>query len=266
MHPILFQVGDFKLYSFGLMMVIAFFSALTFARFRAKRYGMTPDEVGDMSFWALLGGILGARAMFIAQEWDHYSKNLKELFSLQFQGLTSFGGILVGGLVIWLWAKKKKLPVLQLLDLASGPFLLGHIFGRIGCLLNGCCYGHVCPTGFPFGVHSAEARDGLLHYPAQAFDSLMNVAALGILIVLERRGLKLGQSTGIMLILHGLARFIYEFWRIGSSSTRWGSLPITEAQAVALLLVAIGAGLYLWSMKKAMPAQLGSESNEVSVA
>lgn len=266
MHPILFQIGQFKLYSFGLMMVIAFFSALTFARYRAKRYGMTPDEVGDLSFWALLGGVLGARAMFIAQEWDHYSKILNELFSLQFQGLTSFGGILVGGLVVWYWAKKKKLPVFQLLDLVAGPFLLGHIFGRIGCLLNGCCYGHVCPPGFPFGVTTAEAHDGLLHYPAQAFDSLMNVAALIILVLAERLGLKIGQSTGIMLMLHGLARFIYEFWRIGSSSTRWGNLPITEAQGVALFLVALGAVVYFVAMAKAATPKLSTTQTEVPVA
>jgi phosphatidylglycerol:prolipoprotein diacylglycerol transferase len=241
MRPILFKIGNFPIHSFGVMMVIAFFSGLWLMKKRAKAFGFDPNQVSDVSFYALIAGVLGARIVFILQELPSYLKNPRELFSLQFQGLTSFGGLFFGMAVLIGWAIKKKVSVIRLLDLASPAFILGHAIGRVGCLLNGCCYGHVCNQDFPLGVHVDGSP--LLHYPAQAYDSIMNLVALGILLLLERRKLLPGFETGMALILHGSARFIYEFWRAGDSSSYWGNLPITQAQAMALGLVLGGITL-----------------------
>lgn len=239
MLPILFKIGNFPVHSFGVMMAIAFFSGLWLVKTRAKAYEFDPNEVSDVAFWTLLAGVLGARIVFILQELPSYLANPKELFSLQFQGLTSFGGLIFGAVVLIGWAIKKKLSVLSLLDLVAPAFVLGHAIGRIGCLLNGCCYGGVCDPTFPLGVHVDGSP--LLHYPAQVYDSAMNLMALAFLLWLEKRNVPRGVELGSALILHGFARFIYEFARAGSSSTYWGSLPITQAHAMALVLIVIGA-------------------------
>ncbi len=247
MIPVLFQIGSFKLYSFGVMMVVAFFAGIHIAKLRGRKFGLTFEQIGDLAFWTLIFSVLGARIVFILIEWDYYSKRPNELFSLQFQGLTSFGGLIFGIIAALIWAKRHRFNMMALLDVMSPAFLVGHAIGRIGCLLNGCCYGHVCPPGTPFGVHAHGAGDDKLHIPAQAYDSAMNLAALWLLLVLEKRFKYTGQAAGVVLILHGIARFIYEFWRAGSSSTYWGSLPITEAQAMAFLISLAGVGLYLYA-------------------
>jgi prolipoprotein diacylglyceryltransferase len=97
------------------------------------------------------------------------------------------------------------------------------------------------------------------HYPAQLFDSVMNLAAMGFLLLIERKKLLPGRMAALMLILHGSARFIYEFWRAGTedqvahglaTSTYWGSLPITQGHAMALALILIGGVWYFLAGRK----------------
>lgn len=254
MHPILFEAGRIKLYSFGLMLVIGLLAAMILGRKRAEHYGITKDQLVDASFWALILGIIGARLVFIIQDWKYFQANPDKLFSWQFEGITSFGGIIFGFLGLLLWSKIRKVPFIQILDVLGPCFMLAHAIGRIGCLLNGCCYGTHCelPWGIRVRTHpDADFLPGLFH-PAQIYDSLFNIVGLILLLRIEK-SLKSGQVFGVFLILHGLARFIYEFWRAGSveevrqglaSSTRIPGLPITEAHVMAAVLIVIGIAVF----------------------
>jgi phosphatidylglycerol:prolipoprotein diacylglycerol transferase len=250
MHPILFKIGNFPVHSFGVVMVVAFLIGLLIARSRAKRFGLDPNKLTDMSFWALIVGILGARIAFIIQDLGYYLKNTKELFSLQFAGLTSFGGVIAALGYMVFWAKRANWPIKLLLDVIGPAGLVMHAIGRVGCLLNGCCYGGQCDL--PWGIHVDKIPVPM--HPAQIYDALMNLAAIPILLWVEKKGQSRGQIFALVLTFHGLARFIYEFWRAGTeaqvkaglaSSTYWGSLPITQAQAMAAVLVVVGMSLYV---------------------
>jgi len=259
MHPVLFKIGTFSVPSFGVAMVVAFLLSVALAQKRAPKFGISKEQIGDMAFWAILSGVLGARILFIVQEWGYFSAHPKELFSIQFRGLTSFGGLIFGFGAALIWAKRKGIPVRNLLDATAPAFLLGHMIGRVGCLMNGCCFGGVCPPG-SFGVH--VDGDNLLHTPAQLYDSLMNLIALGAVLFAETRvRFRPGQVTGLVIALHGLARFIYEYWRAGTdeqvrqglaSSTYWFTkpIPITQAQGLAALLILIGVGMMALSKKR----------------
>src|SRR5512137_2508744 len=100
MHPILFEYGFFKIHSFGVMLVIAFFVGLAIARSRAPRFNVDAVKLSDAAVWVLLWGVIGARLFYIAQNLKHYSANPSELITLQFQGLTSFGGVVFGALYL----------------------------------------------------------------------------------------------------------------------------------------------------------------------
>ena len=248
MYPILFKVFGVEIHSYGVMLLVAFFVSVWFAKKRAPRFGYTGGEVYDAAFWALILGIIGARLFFIIQEWPYYSTHLNELFSWQFAGLTSFGAVVLGTVGFFIWSRRAHRSFIKILDVMAAPFLVGHAIGRVGCLLNGCCYGGLCTL--PWGIHVA-GTPGLFH-PAQIYDSLMNLAGLGILLYVEKRGLVYGRSISLALILHGTARFIYEFWRAGTvaqvknglaTSTYMGSLPITDAQLAALVIIFIGVAL-----------------------
>jgi phosphatidylglycerol:prolipoprotein diacylglycerol transferase len=262
MFPTLFKSGSFELPSFGLLMVIAFFSGLFLAQKRAPRFGLTSEDVIDSFLPMLFAGVLGARVVFIAQEWGYYKDHMSELLTLRFQGLTSFGGILFGLIACMIWCKRKGFSFPLYGDLIAPAFLLGHAIGRVGCFLNGCCFGGVCPPSFPLGVKFVGQE--LLHHPAQLYDTAMNLVGLAVLLAYEKRPHSPGQTFGLMFILHGMARFIYEFWRAGTvedvaagkaSSTYMASLPITEAQVAALVLVVIGAVLMAVFGRKGMIQQ-----------
>jgi phosphatidylglycerol:prolipoprotein diacylglycerol transferase len=256
------HIGPLEIPTFGLLVVAGVALGIWLAGRRASQYGITKTQVSDAAVWAVIAGILGARLVFIALEWDHYSQNLNELMTLRFQGLTSFGGLGFGALAVILWCRRSGVPVLQFLDLAAPSFIVGHILGRVGCLLNGCCFGGACPPDLPWAI--SVAGSPVPHHPAQIYDSLMNVVVLGVLLWLEsRKVLRSGQLMAIMIALHGVARFIYEFWRAGTpeqvrsnlaSSTYLPGLPITEAQAFALLMVAMGVAMVVWfGRNRALP-------------
>jgi phosphatidylglycerol:prolipoprotein diacylglycerol transferase len=254
MYPTLFEIpkignfGPFPVHSFGVVMVIAFATALWMVRIRAPKFGIDAQKITDASFWALVAGVLGARIVFILQDLPHYAKHLDEVFTLQFQGLTSFGGLIFAVAALGIWARREGIPVQRMFDLCAPAYGVGYILGRVGCLLNGCCYGGVCPSDFLLATQFNGRPE--FHHPAQMYDAVMNAVALGGFFLLEKRGLRLGQAAAFYLAAHGLARFIYEFWRAGTpaevnsglaSSTTIGTLPITEAQVMAMVLVVFGA-------------------------
>jgi phosphatidylglycerol:prolipoprotein diacylglycerol transferase len=263
MLPVLFKIGSFPIHTYGVVMIVAFLAGLYVARKRAPIYGLDANKISDMAFLTLIIGVLGARIAFFIQE---PPKDPREYFSLQFAGLTSFGGLVGGALVVLLWARKTKTALRPLLDVMGPPVLIGWAIGRVGCLLNGCCFGGVCSPSFPLGIH--VPGNELLHHPAQIYDSLMNLAGFAVALWLERkRVLQLGQLFAVALMLHGLSRFVYEFWRAGTedqvrqgiaSSTYWGGLPITQAHAVAILIILFGGvlfALYRRAPERAEPSE-----------
>lgn len=267
MHPILFHIGNYPVRSFGVMIMLAFLAGLWLVRSRARRFGFDPNAVTDVSYTALIAGVFGARIVFILQELPYYLAHKDKLFTLQFEGLTSFGGFLFGAAAVLVWAWRKKQSVGSLLDLYAPGFLIGHIIGRVGCFLNGCCYGTVCDSHLPWATHFPDAAGGV-HHPAQIYDSLMNLVALGLLLAYERRRFHPGQGAAAFMVLHGLTRFIYEFWRMGTtqevdqglaSSTRIGTLPFTEAHVVAAIMMIVGVVGFILAGRQAKPVTASSE-------
>lgn len=259
MLPVLFKIGEFEVHSFGLVLLVAFAAAYFLGRARAERHGLTMEQVGDAFFWTLILGVLGARIGFILQELPYYLSQPDKLLSLKFQGLTSFGGLVAGFLgLIWM-ARRAKVPLSNMLDVAAVPMLLGHVIGRIGCLLNGCCYGGRCEL--PWGI-PVEGHTGLFH-PAQVYDSLMVLAGMGLLLAWERRGLRPGQSAILAVVFYSASRFIYEFWRAGTpaevragyaTSTYFAGLPVTEAQIFSGLTIVLCVFLWIRTLRPPVPS------------
>ncbi len=259
MFPVLFKIGEFKVHTFGIVMIAAFAVAFLLGRARAARFGLTKEQVSDVFFWTLVAGVLGARLGFIVQELGYYLEHPDRLFSLQFQGLTSYGGLVGGFFALIFLARKHRVSALTYLDLAGAPMLLGHAVGRVGCLMNGCCYGRRCELAWAVPV---EGQTGLFH-PAQIYDSLMVLAGLALLVAIERRGLSRGQSFGLAISFYAISRFIYEFWRAGTpaevaagfaTSTTIAGTPITEGHVFSLAVLLVGVGTFLWARRNREPA------------
>jgi phosphatidylglycerol:prolipoprotein diacylglycerol transferase len=249
MFPILFRIGSFPIHSYGVMLVIAFFVGIAIAAKRSGRFGITKDQINDVALGVVISGILGARITYIVLNPSQF-RQPSELFSLQFQGLTSFGGLVFGVGYLVFYAKRKHVDLIGLFDSFAPGYLVAHAIGRVGCLLNGCCYGRVTNMGFPLGVPIAP-NNPELHQPAQIYDSLMVLAGCGLLLLLERRGWRKGQAYCAGLVVYAVSRFIYEYWRDPENAPPLVGTPVTEAQAAAIVITLVGViGFIIYGRKR----------------
>lgn len=265
MLPVLFKIPEFDLFryhfpgfevrSYGVMLVIGVLLSVWWSRRRAPKWRIEPERIFDATLWGIIPGILGARIGYIVQEWDYYSKNTDEIWTLHFAGLTSFGGVLFAILGLLTYCKLAKVRPSVFLDVVAAPLLVAHAVGRIGCLLNGCCYGHQTTAWYGVPVDLVEG----LFEPAQIYEAFLVMVGVGLILLFERKPRGSGSSFWLVVLVWGMARFIYEFFRAGTieevekgiaSSTYWGSLPITQAQAAALVMVVIGGVMLLIAMRR----------------
>jgi len=255
MHQVLFKVFGFEVRSYGVLLVLGIVFAVLWSRRRASRWGIEPEKVFDATFWGVIPGILGARIGFILQEWDYYSKNPDKLWTFRFEGLTSFGGVIMALAGLLWFARRTKISAWAFLDVCAPPLLMAHVLGRVGCLLNGCCYGR--QTTAWYGVRVSDYITTLFE-PAQVFEGFMVMVGVGVILLVERKQRNNGTSISLAVIVWGLARFIYEFFRAGTigevargaaTSTYWGSLPVTQAHVAAFAMVLIGCAM-LWIVSR----------------
>lgn len=243
--PELFKIGPIPIRSFGVMLIIGFLVGYWVAKRRAPRFGVDPSKVADVAVFALLAGVIGARIGWVVQDLGYYTKNPIEILRLTEGGMTSYGGILFGFVAVWAFCKRAGISLASMLDVLAVPALILHGFGRIGCFLNGCCYGSPCELPWAVTVHP-DGGGTYLGHPAQIYDTLMAFASAGLLSVLERaKGWKRGASVAWFFILYGISRFVYELFRSGYSSHSSFGLSLPDGQIVAAIMVAIGIAWFI---------------------
>ena len=142
MYPVLLKLGPLPVHSYGLMLALGFLAGLFLARRDAPKFGLDPDKIADAAFWVLLLAIAGTRVAFIMMFPEDFSWS-KPLgwFAIWNGGLVFQGAIPPAIVFIYYWTRKHKMPFWTVGDLAVPCLALGHAIGRLGCFLNGCCYG-----------------------------------------------------------------------------------------------------------------------------
>ena len=159
MHRILFQIGQFPIYSYGFFLGVAFLVGIYYASRRAPGYGVTPDAVVEVSVLCIFGAIIGSRLIFVLLNWDIYRDNLIHIFLIREGGLTYYGGVLGALLLATPYIIYKKYSLPALFDICTPAIALGYSIARIGCFLNGCCYGRICPYTTCLLYTSPSPRD-----------------------------------------------------------------------------------------------------------
>ena len=248
MHPILVRIGPVTLYTYGLMMMVAF-AATTWLATRDARtrgltqLGITPEQVIDGCCYVLLGGLIGGRLLYVALHWDEFAPAPAEVFAIWRGGLVWYGGFLGGIVVAWLYLRSKRLDVMRILDWFMPYVALGHALGRVGCFLNGCCYGR--PTDAWCGVLFPGHDTRVL--PTQLFEA----AGLVFLYIALRRlqrtplGAHRGGIVGAYLIGYALLRFVIEGLR-GDQTVFWAGLTLQQLISLGLLV----SGLLLLNLNR----------------
>jgi phosphatidylglycerol:prolipoprotein diacylglycerol transferase len=152
MFPELFEIPFIHLTikSYGLMMVIGFLSCVSLIRHLSRDFTPDPQLITNAALYSLVGGVVGARLFFVVHYFDKFRSNPLEVFAIWQGGLELAGGVAVFIIVILLYLRYHKQPIRRYLDVLAVGLMLALVFGRIGCFLNGCCYGK--PTELPWGV------------------------------------------------------------------------------------------------------------------
>lgn len=242
MFPTLLKLGNMHVYSYGVMLFISFILGIALVERRAKRFGVEPKKITDLALWILIAVVVGSRLFYVAFHWSEFENDLIGIIAFWRGGLAGLmfyggflGGILAGIIFVW----RNKLPVRPLLDAIMPAILLGEGFTRIGCFLNGCCFGKPtsCFTGvvFPMTSPAGATYPQQTIHPTQLYSSAAGFLMFGVALLLERRKLKPGVLTGIMLVIYSLFRFGIDFVRhYENASNFWGN------QIVALSLTVVG--------------------------
>ena len=223
MHPILFEIGGIRIYSFGVMTAVGFLIAVTLLFNSNRRKGFHPDAMSDLALGLFISGLVGARALFILLNWEQFRDTPWDMLQFQKGGLVAYGGVFLAILFTVAFTRLKSIPFWESVDLMAPLWILGLAFGRIGCFLNGCCYGR--PTRF-FGTH-----------PTQLYESVgLFLLWIGLTIV-DVRPLKGGRLFGLALGGYALLRFANEFFR-GDQIPILLNLTLVQWMSAGSLLVA----------------------------
>lgn len=252
MYPVLFKIGGISVYSYGLMLSAAFMAAIYTAVRRARAIGIDSQVILDLGLIIILSGIIGARIFFILLNLDFYINNPGQIIRLDKGGLAVFGGVLFSMVTVSVFCRFRKINLWDIADVIAPSLALGQAIGRIGCFLNGCCWG--VPTDLPWGVifkhrdFMPEELQCVPLHPVQLYNSFLNLMIFFVLIRIFRKRKSRGEVFAFYLILHPFMRFWTEFLRGDNGKIFFG---LTIFQVVSILLCIFGvAMLFLVKSKK----------------
>lgn len=243
MYPEICKLGPFTVYSYGLMLAIAFAVTSALIIRQAKKQDLNTDTIFNLTFIVFISGVIGARILYVIYNWGYYLKSPREIIMLQHGGLAWFGGLISGALTGFLYLKSRKLPVYKILDLVVPFAALGQAIGRIGCLLNGCCYGYESLSGLFFPTHQA------ILVPVQIYSSLALIIIFIILRFLQDKPHREGQIFYAYLLLYSAKRFFIEFWRADNSIIFCG-MTLFQVMSISIFVFAF-CQLFLFKKAKA---------------
>ena len=245
--PTLFHLGDLQIHSFGLLVALGFLFGLASASYNARRAGLKGEVVYDLAPWLVGAGLIGARLLYVVSYWnrDFAGQPLTEAFAVWKGGLVFYGGLILAVLVgIWR-IRAMKLPLWTMADCLAPGIALGHAFGRIGCLLNGCCYGR--PTDLPWAIRfplSHPTAHQPIH-PSQIYESLLNLAFFAALMWGFGRRKFPGQIFALYLAGYAVLRAFTEWFRGDYDFiSRPAAGMFTPGQSTSFLILVAGIALF----------------------
>ena len=262
MHQLAFTIGGISIHWYGVMAALGFLAGTLVLYTQRNHAKLTADQVSDLALFAMLAGVIGARIFYVIQFWSaQFQDNLLEIFRIDHGGLVFYGGFICAILVLLAYCLKKKISVPAVLDIFAPAIALGHAFGRIGCFLNGCCYGKACDLPwavvFPQSSEPGKRYPEIPLHPVQLYEAVGNLLLFAIMLLLLRKLKTNGQTAAIYMVFYGISRFCYEFFRGDHSDHFWG---LTPAQTIGLFLIPAGFGLFYYFRKRAADEHNGQSA------
>jgi phosphatidylglycerol:prolipoprotein diacylglycerol transferase len=255
MYPVLFELGRFPIYAYGLLLAAAYLLGLQLAVRRARARSLDGARVMDLGIWVIISALVGAKLLLLAIDFDRFRANPSELLSLVRSGGVFYGGLALAVPVALLYARRTGLPIWTTSDAFAPGVALGHVIGRLGCLMAGCCYGRAAQVPWAITFTNPAAADnagtplGVPLHPTQLYEAGAELLILVLLIAVERRGRPFpGRTFWGYILLYAISRFAIEFYR-GDPRGMIGTL--STSQFISVLLVPLSVAMLVWLGRRA---------------
>ena len=257
------RIGPLEIRSYGVMLAVAFAAGAYFALWRARKFGVPREVVGNLVAWIMVSGVLGARLFYAAFHWGEFRGHPWDVVNpfqggrIGIAGLTLYGGLLLAVVVGILYLREKKVQIWKVADVVAPSIGLGIFFTRIGCFLNGCCFGRPAEVpwavAFPPESPAGYVFPGIRLHPTQLYSSLYGLGIFGLLLLAERFRRWDGFTFWLFAMLYAVARFCVDFVRYyeeGMQVHLGGVvLSVNQVVSVGLFLVGLGMQIYLRSRR-----------------
>lgn len=241
MDPVCFYIGSKAVYWYGIMVALGFLAGVVHLTIAGIREGRPAGFGSDLAFWLMLSGILGARVAYVVVNLDYFLQDPWAIIRIDQGGLIFYGGFAGAFIAGIVFARLKHMGIPALADYVIPALPLGHAFGRIGCLLNGCCYGKI--SNVPWSIF----QQGAHRHPVQLYEAVLNLAIYFFLLFLYRHRRRSGEVLAAYCMAYATGRFFLELLR-GDERSAWFGISI--GQIVSLGLFAAGLIVWIWISKR----------------
>src|ERR1700730_8902268 len=251
MYPRLLELGPITVYTYGVLLAAAYLLGLKLAMVRAKARKLDHTRVLALGIYIIISALLGAKLLLLVTDWRTFTSSPGELLTLVRSGGVFYGGLIVAVAVSLWYIRRVGLPLWTTCDVFAPGIALGHVIGRLGCLMAGCFYG--LPTTKPWGITFTDPFAALnvgtplnqpLH-PTQLYEAGAELIILAVLLLTERKGRVFpGRTFWGYMLLYAISRFIIEFYRgdergiiMGFSTSQFISLILAPFAVVMLVVL-----------------------------
>jgi phosphatidylglycerol:prolipoprotein diacylglycerol transferase len=257
MYPRLLELGPITLYTYGVLLAAAYLVGLKLAMVRAKARGLDSARVLDLGIYIIISALVGAKLLLLVTDFRTFSADPRELLTLARSGGVFYGGLILAVTVALWYIRRVGLPLWTTCDVFAPGIALGHVIGRFGCLMAGCCFGK--PTSKPWGITFTDPFAaanvgtplGVPLHPTQLYEAGAELLILILLLVTERKGRPYpGRTFWLYMLLYAVSRFVIEFYR-GDDR---GSVGIfSTSQFISLLLVPLAIVMLIYLSRRQAP-------------
>jgi len=266
MHPVLFEwrvpflgsVGPVTIYTYGVLLAVAYLGGLQLAMIRARRRGLDQTRVLDLGIYIIISALIGAKLLLVVTDYRSFFDNPRALMDLVRSGGVFYGGLIVAVTVALLYIRRVGLPLWTTCDVFAPGIALGHVVGRLGCFFAGCCWGK--PTSVPWAITFtspyAAANVGTplnvpLH-PTQLYEAGAEALILIALLATESRGRRFpGRTFWLYMLMYAVSRYIIEIFRGDPSGTVF---MLSTSQFISVILIPLALAMLVYLGRRESPA------------
>lgn len=264
MHPVLLNIGPLTIHTYGFLIALGFLIGVYVNKRLAVLNGIDPDRMVDLSFWCLISGFIGARLLFVLTLWSEFMLDPMRILRVWEGGLVFFGGP-IAAVPVGLWyLRRHKVNIWKMMDAGIPGLVIGHAFGRLGCLAAGCCYGK--PTGGDWGVrlHSDLVDlnlQGIPLHPTQLYESAaLFLLFFALVYLFLKRKVFDGQIVLTYFMAYPIIRSIVEIYR-GDTIRGFvidGILSTSQFISILVFILATAALVYRLRQVNGEPIRKGA--------